>query len=94
MNDLEITFEKQSPEYVLKTSESGKTFRYIFSKMRLLVPKLRLANNLTLMLERKLTGSPFAFNYLNTIVREYIVPTGTQQWTRENVFCGDFVPGL
>ena len=93
MSHLEISFEKQNANYVLKSSETGKTFRYVFSNMRLLVPKLRINNNLQLMIERKLAASPCAYNYLNTIVREYIVPSGTSQWNRENCFCGDFLPG-
>ena len=90
---LSLKFDKASPEYVLKTSEVGKTFRFIFSNVKLLVPKLRVSAQVQLAIERRLTGSPAAYNYSNTIVREYIVPNGTSQWSRENVFCGDFLPG-
>ena len=65
MCSLSITLHKQKNELFLKTTEVDKRFRFIFTKLKLIVPKITVAPQVQLALERRLLQNPAAYHHMN-----------------------------
>ena len=92
MCPLDFFWEFNDPVSCLRTDQTGIEFKLEFSDIRLIVPRVHVKPELLLSVERRLAQSPCNYVFKHTSAREFIIPTNTLVFRREDVFQGSFLP--
>ena len=92
MTNWSIKFVKSDPKFCLKSSVAGKDFRFVIDRPRLLIPKVHVAAQIQLGIEKTLSQRPACYSFKNISTKDWIINQGATEFRQENLFHSDFVP--
>ena len=88
MCGMDFYYEINDVASCLRSAQTGMDFKIEFSDVRLIVPRVHVKPELLLSIEKRLAQSPCNYVFKHTSAREFIIPTNTLIFRREDVFQG------
>ena len=83
---LRISFLRNRPEYALIYDDETKDYKIEILQANLYVRKMTVSDNVYSAIETTVTKTPALYRYTEIIPKTFLISTGVQSWSHEDVF--------